>query len=353
MTFYRNAIAVPEAACSNCLRFSPDQLEQCSSSNSRSGWIGLRCRTEANLIEAADVGECVGSAAGPTAEGARNGRGAGGQRRVIVQVNPFRCRMWALHDRIGDYITEQSCKAEIESFAKHGQLVPALGRSLRDDPDCDVELIYGARRLFVAQHLNVALQVELRELSDKQGLIAMDIENRHRRDISPYERGMNYARWLRTKYFNSQDEIAHALQISTSQVSRLLKLTQLPAVIVNAFVSPLDIREGWGIELLKAWQDPQLRPMITQRARALTKQTPRPSVLEVYQRLIAPAGAGKKSRRPRHDMVVSNGDGTPLFRIKYQRSAVAFVLPTTVVSESSVERIRQAVCDILKSDPAR
>jgi ParB family transcriptional regulator, chromosome partitioning protein len=306
------------------------------------------------LIETVDVGERVGITEGSTKEVARTGRGGeGGQRRIIVQVSPFRCRMWSLHDRLGDYITEQSCRAEIESFAKHGQLVPALGRSLRDDPDCDVELIFGARRLFVAQHLNVPLLVELREVSDRQGLIAMDIENRHRRDISPYERGMSYARWLRTKYFNSQEEIAHALKISTSQVSRLLKLTQLPAVIVNAFPSPLNIREGWGIELLKAWLDPQLRPLITQRARALVKQTPRPGVLEVYQRLIAPAGAGKKSRRALHDTVVLSDNGTPLFRIRYQRSAVAFLLPKTAVSENCVNQIRQAMCAILQSDVAR
>ena len=279
--------------------------------------------------------------------------GAGRQRGDVVRVNPFRCRMWSLHDRLGDYITEQSCRAEIESFARYGQLVPALGRALRNDHECDVELIYGARRLFVAQHLNVPLYVELCELSDRQALVAMDIENRHRRDISAYERGVNYARWLRTKYFNSQDEIAHALKISTSQVSRLLKLAQLPAVIVNAFASPLDIREGWGIELSKAWQDPQLRLLVGQRARALVNQTPRPGSLEVYQKLIAPAGAGKKSRRPRRDMVVPGGDGAPLFRIRYQRATVAFLLPTTALSENRVERIRQAVSDIMQSHDVR
>ena len=279
--------------------------------------------------------------------------GAARQRGDIVRVNPFRCRMWELHDRLGDYITEQSCRAEIESFARYGQLVPALGRALRDDHDCDVELIYGARRLFVAQHLNVPLHVELRELSDRQALVAMDIENRHRRDISAYERGVNYARWLRTKYFNSQDEIAHALKISTSQVSRLLKLAQLPTVIVNAFASPLDILEGWGVELAKAWQDPELRLLVGQRARALVNQTPRPSSLEVYQKLIAPAGAGRKSRRPRRDMVVSGGNGTPLFRIRYQRATVAFLLPTTALSEKCVNRIREAVSDIMQSADAR
>ena len=306
------------------------------------------------MIEAVDVQDIVRTADGSRSGLAQSERGGQArQRGVVVRVNPFRCRMWPLHDRLGDYVTEESCRAEIESFTRYGQLVPALGRALREDRDCDVELIYGARRLFVAQHLNVPLHVELLEMSDKQALIAMDIENRHRRDISAYERGVNYARWLRTKYFNSQDEIAHALKISTSQVSRLLKLAQLPAVVVNAFASPLDIREGWGVELSKAWQDPQLRLLVGQRARALVNQTPRPSSLEVYQKLIAPAGAGKKSRRPRRDMVVSGGNGSPLFRIRYQRATVAFLLPTIALSENSVNRIRQALCDIMQSHDAR
>ncbi len=45
----------------------------------------------------------------------------------FIQVNPFRCQMWQLHDRIDAYINEETCRAEIESFLKHGQLVPVLG----------------------------------------------------------------------------------------------------------------------------------------------------------------------------------------------------------------------------------
>jgi len=44
----------------------------------------------------------------------------------IVSVNPFRCRMWSLHDRSVDHVDEGNCKNEIESFQKHGQLVPSL-----------------------------------------------------------------------------------------------------------------------------------------------------------------------------------------------------------------------------------
>src|SRR5262245_57838727 len=142
--------------------------------------------------------------------------------KSIVSVNPFRCRMWALHDRLETHVTEDTCRAEIESISKHGQLVPVLGRPLRQDPDYEVELIYGARRLFVARLINQPLLVELRELSDRDAIVAMDVENRLRQDISPYERGRSYARYLQSGFFKSQDEIARSLKISASQVSRLL-----------------------------------------------------------------------------------------------------------------------------------
>jgi ParB family transcriptional regulator, chromosome partitioning protein len=111
----------------------------------------------------------------------------------IVSANPFQCRMWELHDRLEAFVTEQSCKLEIESFAKHGQLIPVLARPLPANNAHKFELIYGARRLFVARHLNAPLLLEVREMSDRQALIAMDLENRQRMDLSPYERGLSYS----------------------------------------------------------------------------------------------------------------------------------------------------------------
>jgi ParB family transcriptional regulator, chromosome partitioning protein len=109
---------------------------------------------------------------------------------TVVSISPFECKMWEMHDRMMSYITEKGCSSEIESVSKHRQLLPVLGRTLKDDPHYKVELIYGARRLFVARHLNIQLLVELRRLSDVEAIIAMDIENRVRKDVSPYERGL-------------------------------------------------------------------------------------------------------------------------------------------------------------------
>jgi ParB family chromosome partitioning protein len=72
----------------------------------------------------------------------------------IISMNPYRCRMWDLHDRLDTHITEESCRHEIASVKAHGQSVPAIGRPLRADENHDVELITGARRLFIAQLLN-------------------------------------------------------------------------------------------------------------------------------------------------------------------------------------------------------
>src|SRR5688572_29010510 len=125
--------------------------------------------------------------------------------RSVVSVNPFRCTVWKYHERIEELITEAICAVEIESFAQHGQLVPVLGRQLPPNSDYDYELIYGARRLFVARHINKPLLVELRDISDKEAIVAMDMENSQRQEVSPYERGRSYARWLAVGHFDSQE----------------------------------------------------------------------------------------------------------------------------------------------------
>lgn len=265
----------------------------------------------------------------------------------IVSASPFRCRMWDLHNRLDQHITEETCRAEIESFSRHGQMVAVLGRLARGDNECEIELIFGARRLFVAQHLNVPLKVELREISDRDGIIAMDIENRQRVDISPYERGLSYARWLRAGYFESQDDLAKALHISPSQISRLLKLANLPSVIVNAFSSAQTIRECWGADLAVALEDSQRRRLTLERARALSAISPRPPAAYVYQQLTAAAVAGRKPKAKAHDEVVKDIHGRPLFRIRFQSKVIALLLPIDRMSTDMLNAVRTAVSDTL------
>jgi ParB family transcriptional regulator, chromosome partitioning protein len=268
----------------------------------------------------------------------------------IIAVNPFRCRMWDLHDRLDQLVSEESCRAEISSFRVHGQLIPALGRALRNDAHHDVELICGARRLFIARHLNIALTVEVRDLSDREAIIARDIENRQRRDVSPYERGMFFTRCLRGGHFSSQEELASVLGISQSQVSRLLKLARLPTVIVNAFENPLEIREGWAPALTEALEDPQTRKRTIALARSLVELSPRPPAIETYQKLLSATASGRKPRTRTRDEVVTDSDGTALFRIRRQVNTVALLLPLESVSIEKLAAVRDAVRGVLKKN---
>ena len=267
--------------------------------------------------------------------------------RAIVSVDPFRVCMWSLHDRCDEHVNEETCKAEIGSFEKHGQLVPALGRTLRGDPDHDVELIYGARRLFVARHLNMQLLVELREISDREALVAMDIENRQRVDISPYERAMSYARWLSRGYFGSQDEIARSLKISSTRVSRLLRLARLPSVILNAFANPNEIREAWGLHIMDMLDDPRTRQRTIQAARALGAQNQRPSANAVYLKLIAASACGRQPKPSARVETVRDEAGAPLFRIRQLSTSVALQLPREKLSAGAMAEIRVAIAGIL------
>lgn len=274
-----------------------------------------------------------------------------GSDAVIMSVSPFRCRLWALHDRVEDYLTEDSCREEIQSFAKHGQLVPVLGRRLSGDPDHDVELIFGARRLFVARHLNLPLRVEIRGMTDREAIVAMDIENRQRKDISPYERGRSYARWLRDGHFKSQEDIAHALHISASQVSRLLKVARMPAVVLNAFKDPEQICEGWGLALSVALEDPERRDRTIRKARELSQATARLAPGEVYRQLLAASCRGRKPTRRQHDEVVLSCVGRPLFRIRHNHRSLMLLVPVESVPANTLLAIRSAVRSLL--DPGQ
>ena len=270
----------------------------------------------------------------------------------ITSIDPFRCRMWDQHDRLEQCIDERNCRGEIDSISKHGQLIPALGRPLRDGRDYAVELIYGARRLFIAQHLKRPLLVEVREMSDAEAIIAMDIENRHRMDISPYERGRSYLKWLRGGFFKSQDELARSLHISSSQVSRLIKLAMLPTVIMAAFKSPADICEIWALELAAALTDTDRHRTICAKARSIAAAATRPSAREIYRQLLAAAAPGRKVKTKPRDEVVTDRNNRPLFRIRHHSSTVALILPIDRISASTLEDVRSLVRELLLSLPA-
>jgi len=150
----------------------------------------------------------------------------------------------------------------------------------------------------------------------------MDIENRHRTDVSAYERGVGYSRGLKAGHFKNQDDIARTLKISAAQVSRLLKLARLPAVVLDAFNGPENICEGWGLDIIEALDDPQKRVATVRAARDVCSTAPRPAAREVYQALLSASAAGRRVPNRSHDEVVKGRDGRPLWAVEVSLGTV-------------------------------
>jgi ParB family transcriptional regulator, chromosome partitioning protein len=264
----------------------------------------------------------------------------------FVIADPFRCRIWDLNARVAKDVTATSCQAEIESFMREGQLVPVIGRTLRNSPDFDIEVICGARRLFIARHLKVPLRVELRELTDRQAAAAVETENALRRKTSPYERGLWLAKLLELNLYSSQEEMARDLGVTPTQVTRLLKFAQLPALVIDAFASPHDILESWAVELHKACGDERHR-LLADRARALDKRMPRPPAASVYEMLMASRRPAARRGARGAGRVVKSPAGEPMLRLERRRNEVVLKIPNTLFDASIESAVTQAIIALL------
>jgi len=254
--------------------------------------------------------------------------------------------MWDLHDRMGEEITLASCQSLVESIRQHGQRQPVLGRPIADSDGNVIELIYGARRLFVARHLNAELLVEVRSMDDRSALIEMDIENRVRADISPYERGVSYRRWLRERFFASQAELAKCVGVSEAQVSRLLRFSELPAAVVSAFGSPRHIREEWALVLAKYCQDPKQRDTLIRRARTCASATRKLSPQRIFDHLSDKAGGNVKQRS--RDEVVRDAAGVPILRVGVRGRTIHLIFTRQGITPFALNRITESVAEALK-----
>lgn len=266
----------------------------------------------------------------------------------IEQVEPARCTLWQFHERLGDELNSGSCKELITSMQRHGQRHPVLGRRLARTAGAKIELIYGGRRLFAAAQLGVKLLVDVQELGDRDAVVEMDVENRLRADISPYERGMSYRRWLNARLFASQAELAKELGVSEAHVSRLLRYADLPAAVVGAFDTVQSIREEWATTLAKVCQDPNRRPGLLRRAREVSQGARRYPPQVVFRRLVAGGHiVGNETAQPR-DEVVKSPSGKPMYRIAVRARTVHFIVPRDDLPEHIVRELKRQLTSTLE-----
>jgi ParB family chromosome partitioning protein len=194
----------------------------------------------------------------------------------------IRASKWAnRHEESFSSADFQSLKDEIETAG--GNVQPIKVRPLKEEPG-SYELIFGHRRHRACLQLGLEVLALVEELNDEELFCQMDRENRERSALRPWETGTTYARALDEGLFSSAKKLAEAVSIDLSQLGIALTLARLPADIVAAFESPLNLQYRWATLLTQALQkDPDL---ILERAKVIKESHEKLSPSQVLTRLL-------------------------------------------------------------------
>ena len=159
---------------------------------------------------------------------------------VRLLVDPEACRLWEGHSRLYDRLTEDNCADLIKALLRAGEQVePATVREVSVEGPISYEVLSGARRLWSVRwlrehgHPNFAFSVRVEKLTDKEAFLRSVRTEDSGKATSSYEKGIEYLEALR--HFDSQDDLANAVGIHKSLLSKYLRIAKIPIQIVSAY----------------------------------------------------------------------------------------------------------------------
>ena len=250
------------------------------------------------------------------------------QGLVVLKLDPKSIRFSRIANR-----HERSLRATDEDFAAlrqdlldNGQEFPIKVKAVNDEPGCLYEVVSGHRRLKACQELDLAipggfpvyavLDAQANEL--KTHALKMYRENAIRKDLSAFETGRMFRRWLEEKLFSTQAELAAAVKLDPASVTQYLAVGDLPSEVLKAFGDPRAISQRWMQTLSPALK--ASRAAVLAEAARLANATPRPSPDAVLAALVAAGRPGKRRGGPEAETVKLGGKS--LYTISWKGSRV-------------------------------
>lgn len=241
----------------------------------------LRGRAEAADQVKAQLNEALGEL----------GQWAGAKATRLIDPQQIRVSQFANRHEL-NYAGPEflALRAEIESAGGNVQAIKvrSLAGLQADGPT--YELVYGHRRHRACLELGLPVLAVVDNVDDRALFIEMDRENRGRKDLSAWEQGTMYRRALAQGLFPSNRKLAEALGVDLSAVGKALAIADLPAAIVDAFASPLDLQFRFAKPLMLALT--RRRDAVLRRAKAIKDAGGDRKPKVVLDQLVAAAGQG-------------------------------------------------------------
>jgi ParB family chromosome partitioning protein len=284
------------------------------------------------------------------------GQAIAGERvtKVEYHIDPARCRIWEGNGRRYDLLNEANCADLIEGFKAQGkQEYAAVVRRVNDDPNYDFEVITGTRRHWTVSWLRAhnypqfKFYVDVRNLTDEEAFRLADIENRDRRDISDYERGVDYARAIANYYHGSQKAMAERLEMSPGYLSKFLALAALPDWVVGAYKDVTHLNTTHAPGLNKLLKSGSAAVGAAKKEAAVLSEEQKGGVVEgatVYARLMATLNEKKASKTTTYKEAVA---GTNNSTVIGKPTKTGFSMEIANIKEADRAQILEAIKRVL------
>ena len=267
---------------------------------------------------------------------------------VVLKLDPKQVRFSTFANRHERSLrtSDADFKALKEDLLEHGQEFPIKVKAVSDDPAFPFEVVAGHRRLVACRELDAAdpsgfpiyavLDSQAREL--KKHALKMYRENAIRKDLSAWETGRMFRRWLDEKLFTTQAELAAAVHLDPASVSQYLAVAELPTEVLQAFGDPRVVSLRWMQTLSPALK--ASRTQVLANAARIGKLTPRPAPDAVLAELLAVGKAGKRRGGPEAETVKVGGKS--LYTISWKGSRVSLKFGKQVDADT-VGEVQEAV----------
>ncbi len=260
-----------------------------------------------------------------------------------IDPKQIRASKWAnRHQDSFDTAEFVSLKEEIAS--QGGNVQPIKVRPILGSEPVEYEIVFGHRRHRACLELGVAVLAVVESITDQTLFVEMDRENRQRANLRPYEQGLMYARALDESLFPSLRKMSEFLGVQVGNASTAVALARLPAPVLSAFESPLDIQYRWVpalTEALKSNPDvviARAKDIVVERGggRSVSSQ-------DAFSRLcgVDKNGVGKASHVVKHA-------GKDAFKVSVSKDKVEIELPP--LTRAVLGKLEKAILESLKGE---
>lgn len=274
----------------------------------------------------------------------------------VMSLDPKQVHAGALADRHDLSLDANDPKLlELKrSLLRDGQIQPISVRAVKGR-DGEYEIVSGHRRHAAALQLDTETPggFPIRAVLDggagdaAMRALRMYVENAARMDLSPYELGQAFRRWIDDGLFADQQVLAAATELSKASISKYLSLAALPDSVVQAFRDPRAISLRWVEQLAPVLKEH--RVALLNVAAQLAADT-EPRTPEETLRALLAAGAAQKPQAKAVKTESVSLKGRTLYKIAPRGNGIQIKfgakLPPAVAREAH-ERVKQALTEYL------